>query len=294
MAPIMTPTRAAEAPAVHGEPIKVLDAMVNAYRDLRSLQQDTTYTVNGPLTTVSLLYERPNHLKLDMYKRNPRFVNPLLTRVLCDGKNTYTYLEQEQQYIKDKAPKDNKGFAGYAYSFEMAALAGEDPFAVLREGKPQMRMDKPAAVDGVETDVVVVDISSATSTGEMRFYIGQKDRLLRRFHIETKTIPPINTSPSGKTYQKHIPGQPDLADDNDIPTTAAILTSYGYDNQVVPNVKHPHDTFRWFAPPGTTLRENAAKKQGKRGGIDPNLTTPDGKPLKPIKIVPLKSFNKKR
>src|SRR5207245_11746672 len=103
---------------------------------------------------------------------------PVLRKLVCDGKDLYSYREVENYYGKDRAPKDLAGFREAAISLEMAAITGIDPFA----GQTQsMRLDEPVSIEGALSDVVVLNLTDEIRASEVRLYVARSDHLLRRF-----------------------------------------------------------------------------------------------------------------
>jgi len=99
----------------------------------------------------------------------------------------------------DKAPRDFSGFKNLAANLEMAALAGVDPFTALSRQARSVKLEDSTEAGGMPVDVVAVDVSDEFRTGEVRFYIGKDDRLLRRFTYDSKPIvkpsPPKTETP---------------------------------------------------------------------------------------------------
>src|SRR5438477_12029276 len=68
-----------DTPSIDPKAKSILEQSTRAYRDLHSLQQETTYTATGTglgrLLRAKLLVQRPNKLLLELYERDPVKVN---------------------------------------------------------------------------------------------------------------------------------------------------------------------------------------------------------------------------
>lgn len=253
--------------AIEPQAKAALEAMVQAYRSLHSLEQDTTYSASGTMARSMvksrLVIQRPNRLLLEVTQRTAERAEPVLRRFLSDGKDLYSYNDLQNYYSKDKAPRDLAGFRELASSIEMAALMGVDPFQVLAAQAKSVKMETPAEVDGVPTDVVLLDSSNPDRTAEVRFYLGQKDHLIRRFTLDSKEIP---------KPEPPKPAQPDPNDDPNLPPLEPLgpppPVHFEYVNQVYADRAIPGSVFHWQEPPGALLYQGATaflNQKGKAG-----------------------------
>lgn len=270
--------RADDAPSIAPKVKTVLDAMVKAYRSLSALDQETTYSEDAPggIVKSRLVVQRPNKLLLEVLQKVPERAQPVVARFLCDGKEFFTYQEAQGWYTREKAPKNLAGFREIASSLEMAMLVGLNPFETLTQQARAARLEEPAQVDAVMTDVVLVDVGSDDRTGEARFYIGQEDRLLRRFTFHSKPIPKPDPSPPA---QPEPPLYPDETPSEPAPPPPPRVIAFHYDNHLILNRAIPRTTFTWTTPPGALLYQPlssllAPQNPKKKPGI-----TILGKPL---------------
>ena len=238
-----------------------LDEMVKAYRSVRTLDQETSYSGAGAIVKSHLVVQRPNKLLLEIWESRAERPQPVMRRILSDGKDLYYYSDFDNNYSKQKAPRDLSGFRDMAISAELAALAGADPFELLSKRTRSAKMEEPVDIDGTMTDVVAIDISEEQRTVIARLFIGQSDHLIRRFSFDSKPIP----SAKPKT-----PDPPPL-DENGFPleTLADPLPiQLGYENKVQLNKETPKDSFKWLAPPGAMQRmddPNGYLNQDRKG-----------------------------
>jgi len=244
--------RADDVPVFDPKAKGVLDAMVRAYRDLRTLDQETTYSEDAPggLARSRLVAQRPNKILLEVLRKTPGRPQPVVTRVLCDGKELFTYQEAQGWYTREEAPKNFAGFRGFASSLEMAMLIGIDPFVDLLQQARALRLGEPVLVDAVMTDVALIDIGDEDRTGEARLYVGQQDHLLRRFVFESKVIPkPEPPQP----MESMTPPDPDAPPAGPLPPR---VIAFQYDNRVFANKEIVKSVFTWSTPPGALLYQD--------------------------------------
>ncbi len=243
--------------AITPEARTVMDEAVRAYRALRTLDQETTYD-GGPVIKAHLTVQRPNRLLFEVTEHAITGSGSAVRRFLCDGKMFYSYSQEKGIYTQALAPRDFSGFHYLASTVELAALTGVDAVSHLLEGARSGRLVEPAVVDGVQTDVVSLDMGNEDRTGEVRLYFGQSDHLLRRFTFDSKPIPkPVK--------------QPDPPDDPNLPPldpeTPGLPLHVAYDNRVMVDKPLAKDTFRWIRPADALLYTTAATAQprGKKG-----------------------------
>ena len=88
-----SPAPPASAPP---EVVALLSDTVAAYRKLKSLRQETTYTKTSTVAAAASLVgasftaRRPNRLVLEVRARTPGLPQPAITRFVCDGRKFYT------------------------------------------------------------------------------------------------------------------------------------------------------------------------------------------------------------
>jgi hypothetical protein len=224
--------------------------MVKAYRSLRSIQMETTYTGNpGGFTKPQrsqLSIRRPNRLLYEIWQGVPGVSASSCMRYQCDGKSLFIYNQAERYYTQEKAPRDLKGIRLSGAGIEYAALSGTDPFADLHKQARSVRAEGFADVEGVPTDVVMLDTGNDQRTGEARFYIGRTDRLIRRFTFESV---PIGEPAKSAPRERLNPDDPPEQDLKQLPVR------FGYDVKVTLNPSLPDGVFTWAAPADAMLYE---------------------------------------
>ncbi|NLI00584.1 MAG: DUF2092 domain-containing protein [Chthonomonadales bacterium] len=237
-------TGAAQAPSgVQPEARTLLASMVKAYRALKSVQLETTFTgKSGGFTQprrFQLTMRRPNLLLYELWQDVPGLAANTAMRYQCDGKNLYIYNQAERYYMREKAPRDLRGFRLTGAGIEFAAMAGSDPFADLARQVRSARIEGVADVEGEPTDVVLLDTGSAERTAEARFFISRNDRLIRRFTFDSV---PLETAPKPPPREKLNPDDPDEQELRPLPV------HFGYETKVTVNPKVPNTLFAWTAP----------------------------------------------
>jgi hypothetical protein len=277
-------------PQIDANAIHILQVMTKAYRGIHHLQQDTIYSAedNRVINFVrsKLVLQRPNHVSIELYQDVPAFQEPVVTRFQCDGKFVYSYLQEKGYYTREKAPKGFDDFKLISSSLEMAAITGLDPFAMLVKQSRAVRLEPSETVDGVATDVVVLDSGTPDKTANTKLYIGQQDHLIRRFVFES--IPIEKPAPP-----KPDPAVPQYKDPNEAPPPINIkprAIRMAYENHVILDKEPPKDSFTWVTP------SNAFLYQERTSILDPNKVIkptagaasyiPPGS-TKPIKIISL-------
>src|SRR5207253_868254 len=118
-----------------------------AYRDIRQLQQDTTYSREdnrvSNFVRSRLVLQRPNRISIELYQDVAAFPEPVITRFQCDGKNVYSYMQEKGYYTREKAPKGFDDYKFISTSLEMAAVTGLDPFTMLLKQSHAARVQAP-------------------------------------------------------------------------------------------------------------------------------------------------------
>ncbi|MGC8666827.1 MAG: DUF2092 domain-containing protein [Chthonomonadales bacterium] len=225
-----------------------LDAIVRAYRDIRTLQQDTVYAASGTalsLLSSRLVLQKPNHLLLEVRQNVEGNLRPVLRRYLCDGRTLFAYDQSKNQYTQEKAPRNMAGFRYLATSLEMVAITGIDPFAGMERQVRSANLGTPQVIDGVPCDDVFLDLVSAEGTEVVHIFAGQKDHLVRRFTLDATGAgaqPGSEKAPTTWSDGQPLPGE----------TSArrAGPVHFEYENHVIADEKIREDVFRWIAPAG--------------------------------------------
>ena len=261
-----------------------LDEMVRAYRRLKSLDQESVYDSRGSsaarIMKTRLLLEKPNRLLLEIQEREPT-KGSIIRRFVSDGKELYSYNELQGYFVKDKAPRNMDGFRELAPSIEMAAITGINPFAALSEQARSIKLESPAPIGEVLCDVVFVDVGDDLRTGEVRFFIGREDRLLRKFIFDSKPIPKPEPEKKEKKLLPDLNAPPEEELEPLAPLDQAIPVQFSYLVTVRANPKFSRDTFLWLAPPGALqllganglLNQKGSSATGSAGGQS-GRTTP--------------------
>jgi outer membrane lipoprotein-sorting protein len=249
----------ADGPAIDPKARLLLDEMVKAYRSLHTLDQETVYS-GGTANSSRVYFQRPNRISIEMMEPGQTGIGS--RRVLCDGKNIYYFSQSTNQYSIDKAPGKLSDLPFMSGGLELAALAGLDAVAPLLKQAKSARLDEPVQVDGVKNDVIVLDISNAEKTGELRLYTGQADHLIRRFDFQSRII----AKPEPEPAQPDPPLEP-----GELPLekpTGSLPVKFSYENRVVANKDILKDAFKWVVPPGAMMLHNNPndyKMQSRKG-----------------------------
>jgi len=240
----------------------VLEEMTKAYRRLRTLEQETTYQIKGSelgrLVKSRLVVQRPNKLFLEITENTAERVEPVITRHVWDGRDAWTYYELRGWFTQERAPRDFRGSQAVSGSVELAAIAGVDLFGQLAAQARSVRLEAPAIADGVETDVVYLDVGDDLRSGEIRLFVGRQDRLLRRFTFDSAAIP---SRASEKPAPPLLPGEEALE-----PLAPPRSLRFAYDNRVTANHALPREAFRWIPPPGALRLNNSPLGAAPQGG----------------------------
>lgn len=227
----------------------LLGAMVRAYRDLKSLQQETVYSSSGaPLSLVSarLVFQKPNRLLLEVTQNVEGSLRPVLRRYLCDGRTLYAYDQMKNQYTQEKAPRNMAGFRFLAASLEMVAVTGADPFAELERQVRSASVGKPQLIDGVLCDDISLTLAGSSGPEVVHILAGQSDHLVRRFTLDGANMgPPAGSDKAPATWSD---GQP-LPEEKDA-AMRRVPVHFEYENHVIADPRIPDDVFRWIAPAG--------------------------------------------
>lgn len=241
--------------------------------------------------TVDLLYVQPNLLKITDSRTNATKPSEISTWV-SDGKIYSAFVPKSHNsdallYTQEKAPHTIRGFARLqnldAGSLELVMLMGINPFQNLTPNLAAVRVDDPATVRGVETNVVTIISVNRSERDILHFYIGMEDHLLHRFISE---VSPVETENKGarkigdaldEDADESRPDNPSsVGSDSDHPLeagdarlsqrTEAKRTRIVYDN-VMTTVSHvEHGDFTFSAPTGASIFFPVGTKQV----IDPN------------------------
>ncbi len=229
---------------------RLLADMVRAYRSLRSLDMQTTYTGDpGSFTkpvSSRLAFRRPNRLLYEVRHNNPSIARVTAKRYVCDGRSFYIHDEGEQYYTRDKAPRSLKDLVLAGASLEYAALSGHDPFKDLEREVRAARVEGIYELDGEPVTVVLLDTGTAERTAEARIFVSVDDKLIRRFTFES--IPLRQPEPRP-------PLEPLNPDDPPEQELKLLPVRFGYDNKVTANLRLPDGMFAWSAPAGAVLYE---------------------------------------
>ncbi|MBM3493160.1 MAG: DUF2092 domain-containing protein [Armatimonadetes bacterium] len=235
-------------PRVQPEARKLLADMVKAYRSLRSVQLETTYTGNpGGFTKPqrsTLTMRRPNRLLYEIWQGVPGVSATSCMRYQCGGKMLFIYNEAERYYTEERAPRDLKGIRLSGAGIEYAAMSGTDPFAGIEKQVRSARIEGMAEVEGAPADVVLLDTGTDQRTGEARFFISRADRLIRRFSFESV---PIGEPPKAPVRERLNPDDPPEQELRQLPVR------FGYETKVTVNAKIPDTVFAWTAPQDALL-----------------------------------------
>lgn len=259
---------------------QTLSDMVRAYRSLRSLDMQTTYTGDpGGFTKPvksRLVMQRPNRLLYEVWQNSPGFGRSAVKRYVCDGRSYYVYDEMQAYYTKEKAPKDLKGLLISGAGLEFSALSGVDPFAGLDKQVRAARHEGLFEVNGEPVDVILLDTGSADRTGEARLYISCRSRMILRFAFESvplkqpKSLPPLE------------PLNPDDPPEQEL---KLLPVRFGYDNKLTANQKIPDAVFAWNVPAGALLYEpldQMLSRDRKDSRPTYEIVGKDGKRQKPL------------
>jgi len=224
---------------------QTLSDMVRAYRSLRSLDMQTTYTgdpggFTKPISS-RLVMRRPNRLLYEIWQNTPGIGHSAVKRYVCDGRSYYVYDETQAYYTMEKAPKDLKGLLISGAGLEFAALSGADPFAGLDKQVRSARHEGLFDVNGEPVDVIVLDTGSEDRTGEARLYISCSSRMILRFEFESIPLKQPKPAP---------PREPLNPDDPPEQELKLLPVRFGYVNKPMTNPKVPDALFAWNVPAG--------------------------------------------
>ncbi len=278
---------------VHPDARKVLGETVKAYRSLKSVRMETTYTGNPggftkPLRSL-LTMRRPNLLLYEIWQTVPGVMANSVMRYLCDGKHLFIYNQAERYYTREKAPRDLKSLRLSNAGIEYAAMTGADPFAGIERQARSVRLEGMAEVEGEPVDVVLIDTGTADRTAEARFFISRNDRLIRRFTFESIPIAKEPKAPPPPRERLN-PDDPPEQELRQLPVR------FGYDTKVTPNVKAPDSLFGWEAPADALLYEPlhqmlSPDREWRPGYV---IVGKDGKRQKPLTFRDLVKMGKQQ
>ncbi|HEV2474443.1 MAG TPA: DUF2092 domain-containing protein [Chthonomonadales bacterium] len=202
--------------------LRLLDRMADAYAHLPALDQRTVFYSSltpvpaandagaqdgkplTPATTTAkasgelknsfvLEYSAPNRLHMEMDTFDPGTSKRFASEWISDGKVFWTYLQDQQLYTMDKAPRRIEDFRKLAHlntgSLELVMLMGINPFANVKSQVESVRMGAGISVHREAAQCVILEHASSTQTVKASLYIGASDYLLRRVVIETRPAP---------------------------------------------------------------------------------------------------------
>ncbi len=224
-----------------------LDAIARAYRELKTLQQETSYSASGTnvsLVSARLAFQKPNLLLLEVRQNVQGSLQPILRRYVCDGRTLYAYDQSKNQYTQEKAPRNMAGFRYLATSLEMAAVTGVDPFAGMERQVRSAGLGRPEVIDGVLCDDVTLHMGTPHEEEIVHIFAGQQDHLVRRFTLDAAdggVVSGQDKAPATWSDGQPLPGE--KAD-------RRIPVHFEYESRVRANEKLPAELFRWIAPAG--------------------------------------------
>ena len=227
--------------------VKAMLSMKEAYAKVNRYEMETTYSgadarlINITRSTISI--ERPNKLYLEVVRITPERPIPTITRIVCDGKFLYSYMEARAQYTKSPAPKSITDMNNIAAGLEMSALTGGDPFADMVRTSKSMTLLGTAPVDNVTTEVVEIINMEDNKLLSMRLFIGQSDHLLRRMEYLARFL------------QAPIPGIGQFGSNDLPPLDPPRPIQFAYQNRIRVDQKISNGTFDWVKPAGVSLLE---------------------------------------
>lgn len=240
--------------------------------------------------TVKLLYVQPNLLKITDSRTNA--TNPAeISTWVSDGKTYSAFVPRSHNansllYTQEKAPHSIRGFAKLQNldggSLELVMLMGINPFQNLTPEIATTRLDEPATVRGVETEVVTMTSVTRTERDVLHLYIGKEDHLLHRFISE---VSPTESASGGARIgdaldevadESRSDNPPAAGSDKDHPLdpgdissgerNVAKRTRVVYDNLMTPVTHVEREEFAFTPPLGAALFRPLGSKQI----IDPN------------------------
>ena len=272
---------------------RLLGEMVKAYRSLKSVQMETTYTGNPggfskPLRS-QLTMRRPNRLLYEIWQSVPGVGANSVMRYLCDGRHLYIYNQAERYYTRERAPRDLKSLRLTNAGIEYAAMTGSDPFANIEKEARSVRLEGIADVEGELVDVVLLDTGSPDRTALARFFISRNDRLIRRFTFESIPIEkqPQAPPPPRERLNPDDPPEQELR---------RLPVRFGYDTKVTTNLKVPDGLFAWETPADALLYEPLEQMLSPNREWRPGyvIVGKDGKRQKPLTYGDLVKMGKQQ
>ncbi len=279
--------KAAAGDAFDPRAIRLLAEMVDAYRKLPALDQETVFeqaesvaapngdgTVASPKAppqtsdteqgverekvTVTLQFDRPNHLSIEMKSPGPVGQPASSLRWICDGKFFWSYDSDAHTYTQEDAPAHIRDFDRLhhfrAVNLELSMLMGIDPFAGLKDQMDSVHDEGAVSVQSVQTEVVALRSTSDTQVSVTRLYIGLQDHLLHRLaHEATTRLPRTDPIAVGDPLDGLLrPTAPVPGTNGSAPADAPQITKVVYDNVLKTPPTFTPLTFHYTPPAGST------------------------------------------
>lgn len=216
-----------------------------------------------------LAYKEPNRLWLEMQEKSEKTLMMAKSQWVSDGKHFWSYNSEKNIYSKEKAPGNIHDFTKLTHlsngSLEMLMLMGVNPFAEIGENVDELRYDGSVTVRDVETDIILLRVTTGQQITEMRLYIGTEDHLLRRMVNESwpKPKPASLENPGGGVLldelapakpivpvQNNSALQPD--DTEDFPSLPGlpVKTQVSYENIITLEPEFEKKAFSYIPPAG--------------------------------------------
>ncbi|MCS6775999.1 MAG: DUF2092 domain-containing protein [Chloroherpetonaceae bacterium] len=247
--------------------VTILRRMVQAYRELKSLDLEVAFTVatiplpapdhpfgippradtepaspgqHAPQASERQLEQRirlrfvaPNRLRLELHDTDPESGRSRTALYLSDGRTFWSYIPEKNWYTREKAPRNLRAFSRLQHfhpaCLELLMLMGIDPFQELKQVADQVRYLGTQSVRGVPTEVVELATTSRAAEVLVHLHVGQRDSLLYRIvHITTPVPGPIAPGKVGDALDALIDApQPPPMEDPELPAVSATSTSTG-------------------------------------------------------------------
>ncbi len=172
--------------------IALLTRMCHAYQGLQTYSGTETTTGPGNMGMpyhLTLTYARPDRINLTVTRSAGG--GPPTLQIVTDGTRSFAFNSQQpKRYLKTAAAKAPKALEGAMQSadIKIAILAelleegnGLPKYLTSPESGSVLTLGKPATLDGVAVDTVLITSDRAGYHGTGSFQIGRTDHLLRRF-----------------------------------------------------------------------------------------------------------------
>lgn len=240
--------------------------------------------------TVELLFAQPNLLKITQSRSHETDPAAISTWV-SNGKTYCAFVPGSHNsnsllYTQEKAPRSIRDFSRLQNldggCLELVMLMGVNPFQNLTPDLATLRVEEPARVRGVETNVITIVSLTRMERNELHLYIGREDHMLHRFISD---VTPTNVSAAAPRIGDALDEMEDetkSADppvpvsDKDHPLESDDLASgqrqgpvrihMVYDNVITPVTHVEPEAFTFQAPPRAAL----FVPTGSKPVIDPN------------------------